>query len=104
MSVPQREPWALHLVWKLLHNDRGALSLLANDPFPDAPPRYIRARWFRYEFAPPGDPSNGWWKRTFVDDWLYPLSISDPRLRKILVEHEWLPPESRARSGIGPSR
>jgi len=37
-------PWTLHFVWKLLHNDRGALSLIANNPFPDAPPHYIRAR------------------------------------------------------------
>jgi Lipase maturation factor len=102
MSVPQREPWALHLVWKLLHNEPGALSLLANDPFPQAPPRYIRARFFRYEFAPPG--SDGWWKRTFVDDWLYPLSINDPRLRKILEQHDWLPPEPRAAPRAAPSR
>ena len=34
MSTPERYPWTLHLVWKLLHNDRGALSLLANDPVP----------------------------------------------------------------------
>jgi hypothetical protein len=90
MSVPQREPWAVHLVWKLLHNDPGALSLLANDPFPQAPPRYVRARYFRYEFAQPGDRSGAWWKRSYLDDWLYPLSIDDPRLRKFLAEHGWL--------------
>jgi hypothetical protein len=90
MSVPQREPWAVHLVWKLLHNDPGALSLLANDPFPQAPPRYVRARYFRYEFAQPGDRSGAWWKRSYFDDWLYPLSINDPRLRKFLAEHGWL--------------
>jgi hypothetical protein len=27
MSNPERYPWTLHLVWKLLHNDPGALSL-----------------------------------------------------------------------------
>jgi hypothetical protein len=91
MSVPQREPWAVHLVWKLLHNDPGARSLLANDPFPQAPPRYVRARYFRYEFAQPGDRSGAWWKRSYVDDWLYPLSLNDPRLRKFLAEHGWLP-------------
>ena len=54
MSTPERYPWTLHLIWKLLHNDPGALSLLATNPFPDAPPRWVRARLFRYEFAPPG--------------------------------------------------
>lgn len=94
MSVPQREPWTVHLAWKLLHNDRGALSLLANDPFPDAPPRYVRARYYRYEFAPPGDPSRAWWKRTLVGDWLPPLSINDPRLREFLADYGWLETKS----------
>jgi len=88
---PEEYPWTLHLVWKLLHNDRGALSLLANDPFPDAPPRYIRARRYRYEFAPPGDPSGAWWKRTLLDEWLPPLSADDLRLRRFLAAHGWLP-------------
>ena len=39
MSMPNEYPWTLNLVWKLLHNDRGALSLFANNPFPDKPPR-----------------------------------------------------------------
>jgi len=90
MSTPERYPWTLHLVWKLLHADRGALSLLANDPFPDAPPRWIRARLYRYEFEPSGDPSGAWWKRTLVDEWLPPLSADDLRLRRFLVAHGWL--------------
>src|SRR4029078_8742738 len=61
MSSPAEYPWTLHFVWKLLHNDRGTLSLIANNPFPDAPPHYIRARLYRYQFAPIGDKS--WWKR-----------------------------------------
>ena len=36
MSGPDQYPWTLHLVWKLLHNDSGALSLLANNPFPNS--------------------------------------------------------------------
>ena len=56
MSVPEEYPWTVHVVWKLLHNDTGTLGLLANNPFPDKPSRYIRAELFRYEFAAPGDP------------------------------------------------
>ncbi len=90
MSTPENYPWTLHLVWKLLHNDRGALSFLATNPFPDAPPRHIRARLYRYEFAPPGDPSGAWWKRTLLDEWLPPLSADDPRLRRFLAAYGWL--------------
>ena len=90
MSTPEEYPWTLHLVWKLLHNDRGALSLLAGNPFPEAPPRHIRARLYRYEFVPPGDPSRAWWKRTLVREWLPPLSADDLRLRRFLAAHGWL--------------
>ena len=89
MSTADRYPWTLHLLWKLLHNDPGALSLLATNPFPDAPPRWVRARLFRYEFAPPGDPSGAWWKRTPLGLWIVPLSADDPRLRRFLAMYGW---------------
>ncbi len=86
MSSPDEYPWTLHLVWKLLHNDPGTLSLLANNPFPDAPPHYIRARLYRYQFAPPGDPA--WWHRTPLNDWLPPLTTSD--LDEAIRAQPWL--------------
>jgi hypothetical protein len=89
MSNPERYPWTLHLMWKLLHNDPGALSLLTGNPFPGAPPRFIRARLYRYAFTPPGDPSGAWWTRTLVGDWLPALSVSDPRLRRFLGAYGW---------------
>lgn len=91
MSTPENYPWTLHLVWKLLHNDPGALGLLANDPFREAPPRWIRARLYRYEFTPRDDPSGAWWTRTLVRDWLPPLSADDPRLRRFLAAYGWGP-------------
>jgi hypothetical protein len=96
MSTPKGAPWVVHFVWKLLHNDRGALSLLANNPFPETPPRYVRARYFRYEFAPAHSANGAWWKRTYVDDWLYPLAIGDPRLEKFLSDYGWLPSSTKA--------
>src|SRR5207249_4521520 len=89
MSTADRYPWTLHLMWKLLHNDPGALSLLATNPFPDAPPRWIRARLYRYEFVPPGDPTGAWWKRTALGAWISPLSADDPRLRRFLAMYGW---------------
>jgi hypothetical protein len=75
MANPEDYPWTLNFVWKLLHNDPGTLSLLANNPFPGSPPHYIRARLYNYEFAPLGDPA--WWHRKLLGDWLPPLEISD---------------------------
>jgi hypothetical protein len=89
MSTPDEYPWTLHFVWKLLHGDRGIMRLLANDPFRDAPPRWIRASYYRYEFARRGEP--GWWTRKRLGNWLPPLSADVPQLRRIAAERDWRP-------------
>ena len=88
MATPNDYPWTIHFVWKLLHNDPGTLSLLANNPFPTAPPHYIRARLYRYKFASIGD--RAWWKREPIGEWLPVLSTDDSELRHFLVAMDWL--------------
>jgi len=88
MSTPSHYPWTLRFVWKLLHNDPLVLALLAGNPFPGAPPRFVRARLYVYRFAPPG--SGRWWDRELLGDWLPPLSASDPRLLDFLNAYGWL--------------
>jgi Lipase maturation factor len=95
MSSPDRYPWTLHLVWKLLHNHPGTLGLLADNPFPASPPRYIRAELYRYKFAPFNDPSGAWWERTRLGTWLPPLSAEDPVLRRFLASYGWIPPSEQ---------
>jgi len=92
MATPSQYPWTLHFVWKLLQGDRGVVRLLANDPFPEAPPRWVRARFYRYRFAAPGDPSGAWWNRELLGDWLPPLSVEDSRLRESLIRLGWIEP------------
>ena len=91
MSGAREYPWTLHLAWKLLHNDPGALSLLAGNPFPDQPPRYVRAVLYEYRFAAPGNPAGDWWTRTRLGLWLPPLSADDPELIAFLRQAGWLP-------------
>jgi len=64
------------------------LSLLANNPFPNAPPKFIRARLYRYHFKPSGE--SGWWTREPIDEWLPALSIDDTQFRRILTAMGWL--------------
>jgi hypothetical protein len=90
MSTPDQYPWTLHLVWKLLHNDPDALRLFGGNPFPEKPPRYIRAVLYRYEFVRPGNSEGNWWKREQLGLWLPPLSASDPRLVSLLKHAGWL--------------
>ncbi|HXC37204.1 MAG TPA: lipase maturation factor family protein [Candidatus Acidoferrales bacterium] len=89
MGTPSDYPWTLNLIWKLLHNDPGALGLFGNNPFPDKPPRYIKAVLYRYAFAPPGNQAHIWWNRKELGLWLPPLSTDDPRLLEILKEAGW---------------
>jgi hypothetical protein len=90
MASPSDYPWTLHFSWKLLEGDRGVLRLLANDPFPDAPPRFVRAQLYRYAFAPPDAPDGAWWTRELLGPWLRPLSLDDPQLRDALQRFGWL--------------
>jgi len=89
MGSPNEYPWTIHLVWKLLHNDPGALSLFANNPFPEKPPRYLRAMLYRYKFVAAND-RNLWWEREELGEWLPPLSANNTRLRDLLERAGWL--------------
>jgi uncharacterized membrane protein YphA (DoxX/SURF4 family) len=97
MSTPDRYPWTIHLVWKLLHDDPSILTLVERNPFPDRPPRWIRVTLWRYTFAPPG--SGRWWDRTLLGEWLPPLSVDDPRLVRAVRRFGWTPPVDAGEPG-----
>jgi hypothetical protein len=83
MGTPDDYPWTITLIAKLLHNDPGALSLFAANPFPEKPPLYIRAVLYRYSFAPSGNPGHHWWTRqTIGAPWLPAMAADDPRLQQ----------------------
>ena len=90
MGTPGQYQWTLHLVWKLLHNDPGTLSLFGGNPFPGHPPRYIRAVLYRYHFAPPGNPQHLWWEREKINLWLPALSADNPQFQQFLSAYGWL--------------
>ncbi len=85
------EPWMVHLAWKLLNGDRVVRPLFSRDPFPDAPPKWIRAEIYWYRFTRPGDRSRAWWRRDHVDSYLRPVRLDDPELLEFLRQHGWLP-------------
>jgi lipase maturation factor len=93
MATPNEYPWTIHLVWKLLHNDPLALELFAGNPFADHPPRYVRASWYRYKFAQPGNPEGRWWDREKIGDWFPAVSLSDRRLKYWMELEGWMAAE-----------
>jgi len=62
------ELWFIRFVQKLLEGDAQTLRLLRRNPFPDAPPKYIRATYYLYQFD-----RDAWWSRTRIDDYLPPI-------------------------------
>ncbi|MFL6527435.1 MAG: lipase maturation factor family protein [Chthoniobacterales bacterium] len=89
MGSPREYPWTLNLCWKLLHNDAATLSLFRSNPFPDAPPRYVRAAWYRYKFVR-SNPQGLWWERDKLGDWLPQLSADNQEFVDLLKRAGWL--------------
>jgi hypothetical protein len=71
------EVWFIRFVQKLLMNDAPTLALMRGNPFPDDPPRVIRAGYWLYRFADRDQP--GWWQRTRVGEYLPPVTLADIR-------------------------
>lgn len=57
-------PWVINLAVRLLQGSPEVISLLQTNPFPDHPPRFVRANSMQYEFttAEERQRSNHWWK------------------------------------------
>ncbi len=90
MSTPDEYPWTFNLMWKLLHNNAGTVSLFAGNPFPGKPPQYMRAMLYHYKFLR-RNPKGLWWSREKVGEWIQPLSADDPRLIDFLKGNSWIP-------------
>ena len=73
MSPPNSHPWIFALMQRLLEDEKRILRLLARNPFPNAPPKFIRADWYRYQFTKPGQ--HAWWTRTYVSEYLPPMAL-----------------------------
>jgi len=59
----QQNPWFVNFLVRLLEGSPEVLGLLENNPFPNGPPRYVRASLYDYHFTRSGDGKTGWWKR-----------------------------------------
>ncbi|MGO9988850.1 MAG: lipase maturation factor family protein [Steroidobacteraceae bacterium] len=47
----RENPWFVMLMWRLLQGSPAVLSMLESNPFPDVPPKYVRAQLYDYRFA-----------------------------------------------------
>jgi len=77
LSTRYSDQWLRPFLVKLLTGDSAALSLLRHNPFPDAPPRRVRARYYRYRFTTWRDrrETGVWWVRELIGDYVPPVGL-----------------------------
>lgn len=65
LGFPESNPWFLALLNHLLEGEPAVLSLLAKNPFPNVPPRYIRGVLYDYRFTTRAErrQTGAWWRR-----------------------------------------
>jgi hypothetical protein len=77
-----REPWYAGFCQRLLEGSRPVLGLLENNPFPTAPPRYLRSMVYDYHFtdAPTRRATGAWWRREVRGPYGPVLTLVDGQL------------------------
>ncbi len=77
MSPAPRDPWMTTLATRLLEGDRTVLALFRSAPFDGRPPRFLRARYYRYRFTTPAERSatGSLWKRDLAGEYFPAVSL-----------------------------
>ena len=70
-------PWFINFMVRLLQGSPEVLALLEKNPFPDSPPRYIRAVLYDYHFTDLATKrtEGTWWRRKRKGLYLSPVSL-----------------------------
>jgi Lipase maturation factor len=81
LGTYRNNPWFVNLAVRLLQGRREVTRLLAKNPFPDAPPRFIRANIYRYWFTgfKTRSQTGAWWNRTPRGVYMRAISLDDVR-------------------------
>ena len=82
LESPQENPWFLNFLVALLQGSPDVLGLLKENPFPDRPPKFIRAEVYDYHFTDFAEKAKtgNWWKSEYVGPYQRPFSLDQVRL------------------------
>jgi len=74
----RHNPWFSNLLVRVLQGEPSVLALFEHNPFPDSPPRFIRAALFQYKFTDRETRQNSGqiWERDYRGDYCPPISLS----------------------------
>jgi hypothetical protein len=72
----RQNPWFIHFCERLLEGSPDVLNLLEKNPFPDAPPKQIRAVVYDYRFTDfkTRRQTGEWWRREVKGLYCSPIS------------------------------
>ncbi|GAB6020284.1 Lipase maturation factor 2 [Chamberlinius hualienensis] len=89
LGTYQENPWFVSLINRLLHGDKDVLKLLdqSKNPFPKAPPKYIRAVQYLYNFTPANSKGSDWWTRKKVGEYFPAVNKGHQVLKDFLLKH-----------------
>ncbi len=75
----RQNPWLFNFCVRLLEGSPEVLELLGHNPFPNAPPRYVRAVLYEYHFTDFATrrQTGAWWRRELKGIYLPPISRRD---------------------------
>ena len=78
LGTYRQNPWFINFAERLLLGSEPVLKLLDNNPFPEEPPRFVRAQLYRYRFTDlTTKRTNGsWWEREYLGLYLPPASLN----------------------------
>jgi len=87
LSDFRSEPWFLSFCQRLLEGSPPVLALLATNPFPRAPPRFLRATLYQYRFtdAATRRATGTWWRRERVGLYCPVLVLVEGRLSPVVI-------------------
>jgi len=76
----EANPWFIRFCERLLRDTPEVLALLAKNPFPEAPPRYVRAVLYDYRFTDLATKreEGAWWRRARLRLYCPALSLKHP--------------------------
>ena len=75
----RQNPWFVQTVISLLDGKPKVAALFERNPFPQSPPRYVRATLYRYRFTTAQEhrQTGAWWKRQELGEYLPGVSLED---------------------------
>ena len=77
LQNPRQLAWFHNLLARLLLDSKPVLALFRSNPFPDRPPVFVRALYYRYRFTTAAERAHTghWWKRRLLGTYYPPVRL-----------------------------